>query len=876
MKTFFVFLLLLVGVSGIASGQCFGSFSNAPKTICAGDSMVLSFTNHQGEPTACYWFNVSTGQQIGQGFNFIVYPTQSTSYVGVAYFNGGCSLSSAELPVTVHPKPTVYITSGVPVCEGQNTQLFAVADFGSTYLWSNGQTTSNITVNSAGNYSVTVTNSNGCTATATKEVINLSKPVATINSVPGGLNVTSCDGKVNLTAGGGLHYYWSNGYNGSNLEVTTSGTYIVTVTNANGCTAIAAASVTVNTTPDTKINGLPSGSPLTLCVGASAVLTASPGSTYLWSTGATTQSITVTSPGFYQVIVSNGICSSVAEILVTYVPNPTAVISGDTEICQGEKTTLTASGGSTYKWSTGATTNQIDVNQAGEYKVTVTNANGCTAVASTTVTVNFGPHITFACQESICSDATTPLTVNGGVSWIWSTGETTQTITVGPGTYAVTATSANGCTSVGSVTILGLSKPTPTITVSSPSATTVTLTSSFAVSYKWSTGSTSQSISLVDLPAGLHTYSVTVTDWKGCTGSASYSLFVKDCPQVPPVADFFGSPDHVCVNEPVTFVDLSTNAEYWVWSFPGGTPSSFTGEFPPSVYYSQAGTYPVSLTVTNTGGSDVETKSSYITVTAGPPSAANFQFLVNGKTVQFQSGVPVGTPGLTYLWNFGDGSTSNLQNPTHTYAQAGTYTVTLTITNQCGVTSCPKVVTIVQEKPQIKIWADKYETCFCSCEWFTLYSTSLNGVGYTINWRPVSYLYYNNPTQKNGVETQDAQWLGVGSHTIFADIYDLQGGFVETLSLTFYVNNCVSGGGEGSFRIISENLITSGSSFRVDIPENDYNVYVYDMVGKTVVSRKEASSFQITTDGLPSGMYILHVITSDGEHQDRKKFQIIN
>ena len=155
----------------------------------------------------------------------------------------------------------------------------------------------------------------------------------------------------------------------------------------------------------------------------------------------------------------------------------------------------------------------------------------------------------------------------------------------------------------------------------------------------------------------------------------------SDCQlALPPIALFSADNTEDCVPMVVNFFDESINgATSWNWTFPGGSPSSSTQQNP-TVVYNTAGVYDVSLMVSNASGSDMVTESGFIIVEDVPD--VNFDFTINGLTVNFMD---LSTGGGTYQWNFGDNTpTSSQQNPTHTYAQGGTYTVTLIVSNNCG------------------------------------------------------------------------------------------------------------------------------------------------------------------------------------------------
>jgi hypothetical protein len=225
---------------------------------------------------------------------------------------------------------------------------------------------------------------------------------------------------VTLTASAGTSWLWSNGQTSQTIQVTQGAIYSVIVTNANGCSATSAPqTVTVNAKPQATIT--PSGG-LTFCTGQSVTLTANPGASYVWSNGATTQSIDVFSTNNFQVTVTyaNG-CSSTSTVTSVTVnpkpPTPNITASGPTTFCAGGSVTLSAPAGYTsYLWSNGEITPSINVTTTNNYTVTVTNASGCsTASAPKSVTVNPATSITAQPQSTtIPRNTTTQLSVTAG------------------------------------------------------------------------------------------------------------------------------------------------------------------------------------------------------------------------------------------------------------------------------------------------------------------------------------------------------------------------------------------------------------------------------------------------------------------------------
>ena len=442
------------------------------------------------------------------------------------------------------------------ICIGNSTTL--TASGGSVYKWSTGATTKSITVSPGTTTTYSVTVSEG-TSSGTDDVVVTVKETPVANA---GSNKTIESGQsTTLTATGGDSYLWSNGETTASITVnpTVTTTYEVTVTK-NGCTSKDSVTVTVNgsTVPPATVTA-DAGADQTICIGSSTTLTASGGSVYKWSTGATTKSITV-SPGTtttYSVTVSEGTSSGTDDVVVTVKETPVADAGSNKTIESGQNTTLTATGGDTYLWSNGETTASITVNPTATttYEVTVTK-NGCTSKDSVTVTVNGStvPPATVTADagqdQSICNGNSTTLTASGGSVYKWSTGATTKSITVSPGsttTYSVTVSEgANSGTDDVVVTV----KETPVADAGSnktiESGQSTTLTATGGDTYLWSTGETTQSITVK--PDKSTIYSVTVNQ-NGCSSSDSVQVTVN----VPPPADAnAGSDLTICKGESIT------------------------------------------------------------------------------------------------------------------------------------------------------------------------------------------------------------------------------------------------------------------------------------------------------------------------------------
>jgi len=496
---------------------------DGPTTFCQGGSVRLT-----ASPGNTYlWSNGATSQ-------FITVNTTGNYTVTVTNA-AGCPQVSLPVAVTAVPPPVAAITpAGVAtVCE--NSSVALTASQGSSYLWSNGATTQSIMVSAAGNYAVTVTNTAGCSAASAATTVQL-QPSPTATITPGGPFEICEDSLVTLTASQGSSYLWSNGATTQSIMVSAAGNYVVTVTNAAGCSDVStAATVAVIPPPTAAIS--PAGE-VHFCQGSTVTLTASPASSYAWSNGATTQSITVSEAGDYDVTVTSedGCTAISAPAIVVEVPSPVATITpvGELEFCDGGSVVLTASQADSYRWSTGETSQAIFAEAGGDYSVTVTNAAGCSGDASITVTEWPVATLSLAPIDADCGETNGKIltTVSGGSpieSFLWSNGATTQHLTDLPGgDYAITATDVNGCTATAEATVVGRVNPTVSIEVTTQDQQVelTAVATGTGLTYLWSTGETTLAIT-VEVSG---TYTVMVTNSDGC--SASASLVVDSAPDM--------------------------------------------------------------------------------------------------------------------------------------------------------------------------------------------------------------------------------------------------------------------------------------------------------------------------------------------------------
>ena len=442
--------------------------------ICEGETSTL--TANGG--VSYVWNNAATTNSISV--------SQSGVFTVTATNAEGCS-ATANVTVTVNPLPSVNITGNNSFCQGDNVTLTATG--ASTYAWSNASSNAAVTVTNAGTYTVTGTDANGCTNTATKTVaVNPTYNIPLTHSI--------CQGE-------------SYNFHGQNL--TTAGTYTHTLQTVNGCDSVLTLTLTVKALPTPTIVGNTS-----LCEGETSTLTANGGISYVWSNAATANSISVSQSGIYTVIATNAEgCSAPASVTVTVNPPPTITITGNTTICAGSSTTLTATGADSYSWSTSDNTASVSISAFGIYTVTGTTTAGCSGTAEVTVLVSQLPVISITGETDICAGESTTLTANGGETYLWSDGTTGNTLTVNlAGTYQVIGYNAAGCYSIADATVSVWQPATSEFTIECPDSCYIWNGESYCQSGDYT--QTLQTIHGCDSVVTLHlTITVGVDDFDG-------------------------------------------------------------------------------------------------------------------------------------------------------------------------------------------------------------------------------------------------------------------------------------------------------------------------------------------------------------------------
>lgn len=501
--------------------------------------------------TAPYAYSWSNGS-VNEDLNDI----PAGTYTVVVTDVNGCTES---LVVNISQPAALVINSQVTniACAGDETGRIVVTVSGGvqpyTYSWSNGATTRIISNLDAGDYTVTVTDANGCTLVETYTITE--PPVIVVTGVVTDiLCAGDNDGAINLTASGGtgdLSYSWSNGAVTEDLNGVAAGPYSVTVTDANECTATASfvidapADLVLMVTPD-NVNCFGGND------GAIAVNVSGGTAPYvirLDNVIVDADDLNNLPAGTYTVsIADNNGCAESTTVVIQQ-PTDFTVTNQITPVaCLGDATgaiNLTVTGatpGYSFAWSNGAVTEDISGLVAGDYTVTITDANGCIYTETYTVGSNSTINITGVASPADCNgenSGSVNITVSGGsgtYSFQWSNGATTEDLTnVGAGEYIVTVMDANECDAVATFMVtepdeINLSITAPNITCGGTATGNISVFPSGGTGpfeYDWSNGDSGPTITNI----GAGAYTVTVTDANGCTDVTS-GIVLGEIPQL--------------------------------------------------------------------------------------------------------------------------------------------------------------------------------------------------------------------------------------------------------------------------------------------------------------------------------------------------------
>lgn len=634
----FTFRCITPGLAN--AGPALTVMSPGGSQFCPGGSVQLTSTGASNNPQ---WLR--NGQPISGATNTTYTATQPGTYNILASYSFCRDSASSGITVTLAPVPSVDLGPDTTVC---GSYLLDAGNPGSTYLWNTGSQSRFVNAQQPGRYSVTVTNPSGCIDTDT---------VSLIIGTPFSLNLAdtsrACD-QILLDPGSvqNAFYNWNTGDTTQSILATSSGLYMVTVSRE-GCVEVDSTFADVVPLPDAD-----AGSDVATCDSATLTATSATSNvTYSWSTGSNNSTITVHTTGDYIVTVSNSFgCTNTDTVHVTIHPNPGVNLGADFQACN--QATLDAGNpGSTYLWSTGEMTQQISVTNTGDYHVTVTNTFGCIGIDTIHVTIAQSLAIDLGPDTAACGS----FLLNAGVpgaEYLWSTGDTTQTLLVtSSNTYSVMVTQ-NGCSSADTVDVMIKSLPSVNLGADLTACESAMLQPSGGTwdSVRWNTGESTPAITVNQ--SG--TYSLTVYQ-NGCTASDTIEVMIDTTP----IVDL--GPDTSLCAMPYT-LDAGNPGADFMWS---------TGSQQQQITVTVSGIY--SVTVTN--GTCEEVDSVEVTIFPLPSITTTPDLdLCQGDTAML-----VASGGTMYEWSNGDTSSSTK------ISQGGFYFVTVTDGNGCSVSDTVQV-----------------------------------------------------------------------------------------------------------------------------------------------------------------------------------------
>lgn len=816
--------------------------SASPVAVCAGSSLTLSATGAAGATFS--WSYPDGGTATGTP----VVRNNVTAAMGGTYsvtqtVNGCTSTSAGTVAVTVNPTPVVTAAgTASKFCSGGSLSLTSSVSSGTspfTYVWSGPDTFSSTQANPTrgntvpamtGTYNLTVTDSKGCSASASTPFIRVNQSPTVSASAN---NTAFCTGgSINLSAtpsaGSTYTYSWTgpNGFTStqqnptvSSITTAAAGVYTVQVTDTNGCTATGStASLVVNTSPLLSVSSLTptycSGSTISL---TSTVTGGTPAFGYSWSgpnsfistqANPTISNASTANGGVYTLTVTdNNSCKATASTSsITVFLSPTITASSTANAyCAGTTITLnsTAASGTSpysYLWSGPAsfvshtkdtTRGAITTTMSGVYTIVVTDNNGCTATASTgNITVNPGFTVNASSNSPVCAGGTLNLTSSstGGTApftYSWSATSFTSALqnptrtganAAMSGTYTVSITDNNGCSSVGTTNVVVNPATTINVSANTPLCAGDTLkllaapaSGTAPFTYTWS-GPVSFTAAIAN-PTRINssvtysgTYTVTAIDNNGCSGTGSVNVTVNPLPAVTASSTAAG----YCVG---TAIQLSATpslgtAPYVTYNW-SGPPSYSSNQQNPSispVTSNMAGSYTV--TVTDSKGCSAKNSVSVAVYSLPVVSAGAGQTSCSGANVTL-GGSPTASGGLapySYAWSNGAGINAN---PSVAPTATTTYTVTVTDNRSCSGSASASVT--VNSNPTANAGLDKTIPS-CSLVGTTLGGSpaASGGTGpYTYKWSPATGL--------SSADSSNPSVVGIGTTTYTLMVTDANG-----------------------------------------------------------------------------------------------------
>lgn len=598
---------------------------------------------------------------------------------------GGCD-SVSNVTLVVHSLPNVNAGLDQSHCENVATSVNATG--ATSYSWTGGLSngTSFYPPMGATTYTVTGTDMYGCE--------NQDDLTITVNSLPivdAGVDQTICNGISTTLQGSGANTYsWDNGVTDNTaFSPTSTLTYTVIGTDLNGCENSDDVQVTVIDAPTVN-----AGEDESLCEGESYYLNATGAISYTWSSGDANQSSVVLPNGANNLTVtgtdSYG-CENTDNVTITINALPNVYAGQDVIICDGESTTLLATGASTYTWSDGSANGATITPPVGinTYTVTGTSTAGCINSDDVVVEVAPNPVADAGPDMTVCTGVLVTLSGQGGPtgsSYVWNNGVTDgQQFVAASNTYVLTLTDPNGCTDSDNMQITTIAAPIIEAGLNQGGCEGdmfVVAGSGAGIGGTYTWDNSVSDGTQFSSPVGTTTYTVTGTDQYGCTNTDQLQINVETYPSL----SFYADVDGNCA--PVNVVLMNTTSDpaiNCVWEVSNGFTSNACEAF--SFTMNDVGLFDVTLSAASPTYNCLSSVTYTELIHVDPVPLAQFD-TPNQSVSTFNPTVHFGNESVgadTYEWNFGDGYTGDGFEPTHTYANDPThYIVQMVAYNEFG------------------------------------------------------------------------------------------------------------------------------------------------------------------------------------------------
>lgn len=721
---------------------------------CQNQTITFTDASQSALPLTYSWdfIDGTPANANSQGPHDVIYTTPGIRNIELIVDNGSCD-DTAIVAVNILAQPTTSITPDSTICNGDTIQLTATG--GVSFAWDqiafiDDTTLASPLISPANDttYHVIVTNASGCSALDSVEITVSAAPTITITS-----DTSICLGdSVQLNATGGNQFTWTPNFRIDDPSISNptvfpniDTTYQVVVQNAATCIDSATVSVSIIPLPIVAITNDTS-----ICVGDSIQLTASGGTSYIWTPGTNIDNIAIPNPivfppvlttYFVDVTDANN-CTSRDSVEITIDALPVIIISNDTSICLNDAAQLNASGGTGYTWTPSVTLNNSSIANpeatpltTTTYEVVVTDANVCRDTADVTVTVTLPPTITTSGDQTICQLDTALIWAAGGVTYSWTpianlftpSNDSTNATPLATTTYAVRVTNAVGCFSDSSVTVNV--NALPTVTTSNDTTIcqgdTALLNASGALIYSWTPTSSLNNPGISNPEGTPNTstiYQVIGEDVNTCRDTATVSVTVT----LPPIVTTSGT-QTICEND--TAQIFANGGTTYSWSPLGDlfTPNNDTTLANPIV------TTTYSVRVINGLGCFKDTS---VAVNVNPIPTVNAS---NDTTICQDDFANLSATGaINYVWSPADSlSNPNSANPLANPQATTTYIVTGTDAIGCGDTS--SVTVTVSLPPSITTSGDQ---TICSTDTVKVFASGGTG---TV-WAGASIISINGDT----------------------------------------------------------------------------------------------------------------------------------